>query len=147
MLNSPWSNLLKLALVGYHGFGCQGKAHSPAPAWVLLPTRTTPRGPIHKKPFGIGRLPFFGAGPLRPPRGSEGNETESRGHLNVQIGAGPDLRSKHPWGRIGWGPHGTSPLPAARRLVRRGAKVQRDTSHHTFSRRARDCLTDCLKSV
>ncbi len=89
-------------------------------------------GPIHLKPYGIGRLPFFCAGPLHPPRGSEGSETESRGHLNVQVGAGPYLRSKQPWGRIGWGPQGTSRLPAARKLVRRGAKVQGDILHHTL---------------
>jgi len=51
------------------------------------------------------------------------SETESRGHLNVEVGAGPYLRSKQPWGRIGWGHQGTSPLPAAQRLIRRGAKV------------------------
>ncbi|MEE9186060.1 MAG: hypothetical protein V3U81_03485, partial [Candidatus Binatia bacterium] len=26
---------------------------------------------------------------------------ESRGHVNVQVGAGPYLRNKHLWGRIG----------------------------------------------
>ena len=53
-------------------------------------------------------------------RGSEGSESESRGHVNGQFGAGPYLRNEHPWGRIGWGPHGTGPLPTARRLAPRG---------------------------
>ncbi len=34
----------------------------------------------------------------------EGCEVESRGHVSIQVGAGPDLRNKHPRGMIGWGP-------------------------------------------
>ncbi len=49
----------------------------------------------------------------------EGCEVESRGHVSVQVGAGPDLRNKHPRGMIGWGPQDTGPLPTVGDLVPR----------------------------
>jgi hypothetical protein len=39
--------------------------------------------------------PFFGADPLGHKYCSEGSESEGRGHLNVEIPSGPDLRSKY----------------------------------------------------
>ena len=41
-------------------------------------------------------VPFFGADPLAHKYCSEGSETEGRGHLNVEVPSGPDLRSKYP---------------------------------------------------
>ena len=49
----------------------------------------------------------------------EGCEVESRGHASIQVGAGPDLRNKHPRGMIGWGPQGTGPLPTVEDIVPR----------------------------
>ncbi len=49
----------------------------------------------------------------------EGCKVESRGHVSVQVGAGPYLRNKHPRGRIGRGPQGTGPLPTVGDLVPR----------------------------
>jgi hypothetical protein len=39
--------------------------------------------------------PDLGADPLGHKYCSEGSETEGRGHLNVEVPSGPDLRSKY----------------------------------------------------
>ncbi len=110
--------------------------------WTILRLRSTsllsipPTHPLLQFPMlqGAKRLP----GPLRPPGAPRGMRLIAAGRsfgipngkfqiVNLRSAIFNSERSED-W----WGPQGTSPLPAARRFVRRGAKVQRDISHHTL---------------